>query len=109
MDTLGHLSDGLAGVYNCHGSGGNQVKKTGNDIFWESTSGSISGFFFQEWSLTKDGHVKHSELCLSLEEPMSGSRVKLRLCGESVLQVRLPTINIMQNLEYYYDIGRRNF
>ncbi len=52
--------------------------------------------------------MKHSELCLSLEEPMSGSRVKLRLCGESVLQVRLPAMNITQSLEYHY-IGRRNF
>ncbi len=64
MDTLGHLSDGVAGVYGCHGTGGNQ-----------------------EWSLTKGGHLKHSELCLALEEPASGARIKLRLCDESVLQV----------------------
>ncbi len=108
MDTLGHLSDGLAGVYNCHGSGGNQVKKPETIFFGNPHKDQFPGFFFQEWSLTKDGHVKHSELCLSLEEPMSGSRVKLRLCGESVLQVRLPATNIMQSLEYH-DIGRRNF
>ena len=34
LDTLGHLSDGLVGLYSCHGTGGNQ-----------------------EWSLTSSGQV----------------------------------------------------
>jgi len=64
MDTLGHLSDGLVGLYSCHGAGGNQ-----------------------DWSLTKNGHIKHgSDLCVSLEAPKASTNLRLRLCSNSPLQ-----------------------
>lgn len=64
LDTLGHLSDGIAGLYSCHGAGGNQ-----------------------EWSFTKSGHIKHgNDLCLALETPAPSSRLRLRLCNNSPLQ-----------------------
>ena len=67
MDTLGHLSDGLVGLYSCHGAGGNQ-----------------------DWSLTKNGHIKHgSDLCVSLEDPKASTNLRLRLCSNSPLQVSL--------------------
>ena len=65
LDTLGHLSDGLVGLYGCHGAGGNQ-----------------------DWSLTKNGHIKHgSDLCVALESPKTGTKLRLRLCNNSPLQV----------------------
>lgn len=65
LDTLGHLSDGLVGLYTCHGAGGNQ-----------------------DWSLTKNGHIKHgSELCVALDSPHASTNLKLRLCSNSPLQV----------------------
>lgn len=64
LDTLGHLSDGLVGLYGCHGAGGNQ-----------------------DWSLTKNGHIKHgSDLCVALESPKTGTKLRLRLCNNSPLQ-----------------------
>merc|ERR1712223_1977164 len=70
MDTLGHLSDGLVGLSSCHGAGGNQ-----------------------DWSLTKNGHIKHgSELCVSLEAPKASTNLRLRLCSNSPLQVRTELI-----------------
>ena len=64
LDTLGKLTDGVVGVFGCHGAGGNQ-----------------------EWSFTKAGQIKHGDLCLGLETPTAGTRLKLRLCSSSVLQV----------------------
>ena len=67
LDTLGHLSDGLVGLYGCHGAGGNQ-----------------------DWSLTKNGHIKHgSDLCVALDSPKTGTKLRLRLCNNSPLQVRI--------------------
>jgi len=63
LDTLGHLVDGTVGLYTCHGSGGNQ-----------------------EWSLTKSGTIKHSDLCLALENPSSGEELKLKICNNSDMQ-----------------------
>ena len=69
LDTLGHLSDGLVGLYGCHGAGGNQ-----------------------DWSLTKNGHIKHgSDLCVALESPKTGTKLRLRLCNNSPLQVSYST------------------
>ncbi len=66
LDTLGHLNDGVVGLYGCHGAGGNQ-----------------------EWSLTKAGHVKHADLCLSLDGAASGSKVRLKTCNaNAIMQVR---------------------
>ncbi|PIK36103.1 Polypeptide N-acetylgalactosaminyltransferase 2, partial [Apostichopus japonicus] len=50
LDTLGHTQGGTIGLYECHNSGGNQ-----------------------EFSLTKDGSIKHAEHCLSLQEEAAGS------------------------------------
>jgi len=63
LDTLGHLVDGPVGLYTCHGSGGNQ-----------------------EWSLTKSGTIKHSDLCLALENPTGGAELRLKICNNSDLQ-----------------------
>ena len=63
LDTLGHLVDGTVGLYSCHGSGGNQ-----------------------EWSLTRSGTIKHSDLCLALESPNSGSALILKICNNSDMQ-----------------------
>jgi hypothetical protein len=38
--------------------------------------------------MTKAGHIKHSDLCLGLDGTAPGSKVKLRTCGNSMLQVR---------------------
>ena len=43
---------------------------------------------FQEWSLTKSGNVKHSDLCLSVTSAIAGERVKLKICDNSGLQVK---------------------
>ena len=73
LDTLGQSErGGPVGLYTCHGSGGNQ-----------------------EWSLTKDGYVKHAgDLCLSVPGDVdasnriaAGSSLYLRLCNKSVQQV----------------------
>ena len=75
LDTLGHLSDGLIGVYSCHGAGGNQ-----------------------DWSFTKNGHIKHgSDLCVALEAPRPSANLRLRLCSNSPLQV----IIIKRSLQYF--------
>lgn len=63
LDTLGHLVDGSVGIYTCHGSGGNQ-----------------------EWSFTKAGTIKHSDLCLSMGNPSAGSRLVLKICNNSEMQ-----------------------
>jgi len=63
LDTLGHLVDGVVGLYTCHGSGGNQ-----------------------EWSLTKAGTIKHSDLCLALENPTGGAELRLKICNNSDMQ-----------------------
>nr|XP_053643687.1 polypeptide N-acetylgalactosaminyltransferase 2-like [Cherax quadricarinatus] len=64
MDTLGHRAEGTIGLYACHGTGGNQ-----------------------EWSVTRDKLIKHSELCLSLPEPRPGTALILAPCQNSDLQV----------------------
>ena len=76
LDTLGRLDPGLVGLYTCHGGGGNQ-----------------------EWSLTKNGKIKHLSFCLAIDSlpssvtPSSATSlpVKLRSCGNSVLQVLTTT------------------
>ena len=73
MDTLGHFVDGPVGIYTCHGSGGNQ-----------------------EWSLTKAGTIKHSDLCLSLSKPSAGSRLVLKICNNSEMQVGKKTRYYME-------------
>ncbi|CAL1540950.1 unnamed protein product [Lymnaea stagnalis] len=57
MDTMGHFADGILGLYPCHNAGGNQ-----------------------EFSLTKDGEIKHLDLCLTLMDMQPGSPVKLFQC-----------------------------
>uniref|UniRef100_A0A2C9LFP0 Polypeptide N-acetylgalactosaminyltransferase n=1 Tax=Biomphalaria glabrata TaxID=6526 RepID=A0A2C9LFP0_BIOGL len=57
MDTMGHFADGILGLYPCHNSGGNQ-----------------------EFSLTKDGEVKHLDLCVTLVDTRAGNEVKLYQC-----------------------------
>uniref|UniRef100_T1J8L0 Polypeptide N-acetylgalactosaminyltransferase n=1 Tax=Strigamia maritima TaxID=126957 RepID=T1J8L0_STRMM len=57
VDTLGHFVDGSVGLYSCHNTGGNQ-----------------------EWAFTKDGFIKHFDLCLTLSQPEAGTSVRLHLC-----------------------------
>ena len=81
LDTLGHMVDGQVGLYTCHGTGGNQ-----------------------EWSLTKSGNVKHSDLCLSVRTVTSGEPVILKICDNSELQMWKSTrdnkIHLTQYPEY---------
>lgn len=42
---------------------------------------------FQEWSMTRDKLIKHSELCLTLPEPRPGTSLVLAPCQNSDLQV----------------------
>ena len=77
LDTLGQSErGGPIGLYTCHGSGGNQ-----------------------EWSLTKDGYVKHAgDLCLSMpggEASESGASLYLRLCNNSIQQVNFRDRHIL--------------
>ena len=64
MDTLGHTAGGTVGLYTCHGTGGNQ-----------------------EWSLTKNGNIKHADLCLSASYATEGEKLQLKICDNSVYQV----------------------
>uniref|UniRef100_A0A8D8G6T3 Polypeptide N-acetylgalactosaminyltransferase n=2 Tax=Culex pipiens TaxID=7175 RepID=A0A8D8G6T3_CULPI len=66
IDTLGHLVDGIVGLYHCHNSGGNQ-----------------------DWAITKSGQIKHLDLCLTLLNFSVRSRfntVALKYCDESANQ-----------------------
>uniref|UniRef100_A0A3Q3J792 Polypeptide N-acetylgalactosaminyltransferase n=1 Tax=Monopterus albus TaxID=43700 RepID=A0A3Q3J792_MONAL len=60
LDTLGHFTDGVVGVYECHNAGGNQ-----------------------EWALTKDKSVKHMDLCLTVVDRTAGSLIRLQGCREN--------------------------
>jgi len=79
LDTLGHLVEGTVGVYSCHNSGGNQ-----------------------EWSLTRAGTIKHSDLCLALGAPAAGSELKLKICNNSDMQKwkAMPTGGKIQHATY---------
>lgn len=79
LDTLGHLVEGTVGLYTCHSSGGNQ-----------------------EWSLTRSGTIKHSDLCLSLTNPSSGSELRLKICNNSDMQKwkALPKGGKIQHMTY---------
>jgi len=79
LDTLGHLVEGTVGVYSCHNSGGNQ-----------------------EWSLTRAGTIKHSDLCLALSTPAAGSELKLKICNNSEMQKwkAMPTGGKIQHATY---------
>nr|XP_022329155.1 polypeptide N-acetylgalactosaminyltransferase 2-like isoform X2 [Crassostrea virginica] len=59
MDTLGHFADGILGIFPCHFAGGNQ-----------------------EFSLTKEGFIRHLDLCVTLTGSMPGTLVKLFQCQE---------------------------
>ncbi|CAB0043726.1 unnamed protein product [Trichogramma brassicae] len=60
LDSMGHLLDGSVGLYPCHDTGGNQ-----------------------EWSLTKDGLIKHHELCLTLPVYAKGTTLLMQICDGS--------------------------
>ncbi|RUS91431.1 hypothetical protein EGW08_000755 [Elysia chlorotica] len=57
MDTMGHFADGNLGLFPCHNAGGNQ-----------------------EFTLTKQGQIKHLDLCLTLGATRPGTVVKLFQC-----------------------------
>ncbi|KAK6181582.1 hypothetical protein SNE40_009408 [Patella caerulea] len=71
IDTMGHFADGVLGLYPCHHSGGNQ-----------------------EFSLTKDGSIKHLDLCLTMTGITSGNILKLFQCQSN---------NSLQKWERYND------
>ncbi|KAK0165728.1 hypothetical protein PV328_004227 [Microctonus aethiopoides] len=60
LDSMGHLLDGNVGLYPCHDTGGNQ-----------------------EWSLTKDGLIKHHDLCLTLPMYAKGTTLLMQMCDGS--------------------------
>ncbi|KAL1509313.1 hypothetical protein ABEB36_004075 [Hypothenemus hampei] len=63
LDTLGHVLDGTAGIYQCHHTAGNQ-----------------------DWTLTTDGLLKHQDLCLTLISYHKGSQPIMRICDNSESQ-----------------------
>ncbi|KAL6435097.1 hypothetical protein ACFW04_005297 [Cataglyphis niger] len=60
LDSMGHLLDGNVGLYPCHNTGGNQ-----------------------EWGLTKDGLIKHHDLCLTLPVYAKGTTLLMQICDGS--------------------------
>ena len=123
LDTLGNMVDGHVGIYTCHGTGGNQVtiilcyfsyvfiwilnpwssiqsKYITADLvyippqFYLSCETLFIHWKFQEWSLTKSGNIKHSDLCLSVVSAEEGERVELKICDNSQLQVNIYTFKI---------------
>ncbi|GFO48189.1 polypeptide n-acetylgalactosaminyltransferase, partial [Plakobranchus ocellatus] len=69
MDTMGHFADGTLGLFPCHNSGGNQ-----------------------EFSLSKQGQIKHLDLCLTIVGLRPGSLVKLFQCkADNDLQMFIQT------------------
>lgn len=68
IDTLGHFADGILGLYVCHNAGGNQ-----------------------EFSLTKDGNIRHLDLCITATGVMNGSVLKMFQCRAD---------NYLQNWEH---------
>lgn len=59
VDTLGHFADGTLGVFPCHFAGGNQ-----------------------EFSMSKDGQIRHLDLCLTVGASEHGTPIKLFQCQE---------------------------
>ncbi|XP_069118379.1 polypeptide N-acetylgalactosaminyltransferase-like [Argopecten irradians] len=60
VDTMGNFADGTLGVFPCHFAGGNQ-----------------------EFSLGKDGMIRHLDLCLTLTSTSEGNTIKLYQCQEN--------------------------
>ncbi|BFZ07540.1 hypothetical protein BsWGS_10579 [Bradybaena similaris] len=82
LDTMGHFADGTLGMYPCHNAGGNQ-----------------------EFSLTKDGQIKHLDLCLTLVGTNPGSIVKLFQCkSNDVLQKFMQTSSKDQLRHSQFDL-----
>ena len=61
VDTLGHFADGTLGIFPCHFAGGNQ-----------------------EFSMSKDGQIRHLDLCVTLIGSESGTPIKLFQCQEGL-------------------------
>lgn len=87
IDTLGHSMNGIIGLYSCHNAGGNQ-----------------------EWAMTKEGFIKHSDMCLTLTEPEEGKSIKLRLCQNLPSQkwIRLVGDSIIKHKDYDLCVDTRN-
>ncbi|KAL3873200.1 hypothetical protein ACJMK2_036345 [Sinanodonta woodiana] len=71
MDTMGNFADGILGLFPCHNAGGNQ-----------------------EFSLTKEGGIRHLDLCATMTGTMPGSVLKLYQCTPD---------NSMQQFERFKD------
>jgi len=63
LDTLGHVLDGVVGMYDCHNTGGNQ-----------------------DWVMTSSHAIKHSDLCLSSDSLNNEAPVILSVCDNSDFQ-----------------------
>ncbi|CAG2187444.1 polypeptide N-acetylgalactosaminyltransferase-like [Mytilus edulis] len=59
VDTLGHFADGTLGIFPCHFAGGNQ-----------------------EFSMSKDGQIRHLDLCVTVVGTDPGTPIKLFQCQE---------------------------
>lgn len=57
IDTMGGFADTVLGMFPCHNTGGNQ-----------------------EFSMTKNGEIRHLDLCLSLTSENPGEVIKLFQC-----------------------------
>lgn len=82
MDTLGNFADGILGIFPCHFAGGNQ-----------------------EFSLTKEGFIRHLDLCVTLTGSMPGTVVKLFQCQEgNTLQMWQRTSRDTMLKSHNYDL-----
>lgn len=89
MDTLGHSSEGIIGLYICHGAGGNQG-----------------------WIITRENLIKHLDTCITLSDEMDGSLLKLTGCNVASLRQKWQLHQDSQMLKHhYYDlcIDSRNY
>lgn len=56
---------------------------------------------FQEWAFTKEGQIKHLDLCITLTDSYPGSAVKLYHCtGSNQNQVRIMLTNMCMEGNY---------
>lgn len=81
----------VAGIYQCHDTGGNQ-----------------------DWAITKKKQIKHHDLCLSLVKFAKGAAVTMQLCDENENQkwelrdgglLRHTKMNVCLDTRYVHELG----
>ena len=66
LDTMGRSKGGKVSIYRCHGRGANQ-----------------------DWVFTKDGQIKHQNLCITITDENPNKAVLLMECSDSENQVSI--------------------